>query len=140
VSVFLRWGVFGILGFAAILYAYNASKRIAARHAAQPAVVNVSAAPNAAASTPAAAAAVAVPPHCEVELLVARRALEMRAQGEPIDRLLRIQEIAWQEPQGRRDRLTQVATKWFNLQGPLPAPESLRTAVLSDCSRANPAP
>ncbi len=27
-SVFLRWGIFGILGVAALLYAYNASKRL----------------------------------------------------------------------------------------------------------------
>ena len=30
-SVFLRWGVFGILGVAALLYAYNANKRLAER-------------------------------------------------------------------------------------------------------------
>ncbi len=34
-SVFLRWGIFGILGVAALLYAYNASKRMAERHARQ---------------------------------------------------------------------------------------------------------
>jgi hypothetical protein len=34
-SVFLRWGIFGILGVAALLYAYNASKRLAEAHAAQ---------------------------------------------------------------------------------------------------------
>ena len=28
-SVFLRWGVFGILAVAALIYAYNASKRLA---------------------------------------------------------------------------------------------------------------
>ena len=28
-SVFLRWGIFGILGVAGLMYAYNASKRMA---------------------------------------------------------------------------------------------------------------
>jgi len=34
-SVFLRWGIFGILGVAALLYAYNASKHFAQSHAAK---------------------------------------------------------------------------------------------------------
>ena len=32
-SVFLRWGIFGILGFAGLMYAYNASKQMAAKRA-----------------------------------------------------------------------------------------------------------
>ena len=34
-SVFLRWGIFGILGFAGLMYAYNASKQMAAKRAAR---------------------------------------------------------------------------------------------------------
>ena len=34
-SVFLRWGIFGILGVAALVYAYNASKSMAEKRAAR---------------------------------------------------------------------------------------------------------
>src|SRR5262245_47528127 len=98
-SVFLRWGVFGILGVAALMYAYNASKRMADAHAAKtppPAAVEQPAAP-APAEEPAREAAAAsapapepppstAPPHCEHELLVAQKAIEMRRQGAPLDR------------------------------------------------------
>src|SRR5262245_23127770 len=101
-SVFLRWGVFGILGVAALLYAYNASKRLAESHVNQapPAAAQAvepqaqaeavadeaapPAAPNPAPETPRATA----PPHCEAELVVAQRAIELRKQGAPLDRVL----------------------------------------------------
>ena len=150
-SVFLRWGVFGILGVAALLYAYNASKRMAQAHAERPvptapadtaAPANTSAAPlpqpqQIPAAAPAAAPAPAAPARCEAELAVARRAIEMRNQGEPLDRLLRIQEIAWQEPAARRQRLEKVATRWFNYQGDF-LPAALRIAVINDCMQASP--
>jgi hypothetical protein len=71
--------------------------------------------------------------------VVAQRALEARRQGEPIDRLLRIQEIAFQEG-ARRQRLEKVATQWYQLEGPEPIPEALSIAVISDCVRFSPAP
>jgi hypothetical protein len=142
-SVFLRWGIFGILGVAALLYAYNASKRMAARHVAEPP-------PAAVAATSDDAEAVApvapvepprtVSPHCEIELIVARRALLARRQSEPLDRLLRIQEIAWQEPLERRQRLEKVATEWYRSEGDEPVPDALRVAVISACEKASPAP
>ena len=153
-SVFLRWGVFGILGVAALLYAYNASKRLAGSHATRAAPMSAPA--QAPASPPAADAAgqesragppvAAVAPEvatdvsatCEAELVVARRALEMRKQGAPLDRVLRMQEIAWQESAERRARLGKVATRWFNYEGDF-RPETLRIAVLNDC-RASPVP
>jgi hypothetical protein len=146
-SVFLRWGIFGILGFAALLYAYNASKRMAERHAVQ---VATQPAPAPAAATPAVVPAPAVsqpatepvqkaPAHCEAELLVAQRALDARKQSEPLDRLLRIQEIAWQEPPARRQRLEKVATDWFNREGDW-LPEALRIAVISNCIEFSPKP
>ena len=61
-------------------------------------------------------------------------ALEARRQGQPIDRLLRIQEIAFQEPR-RRQRLETVAVRWYQLEGDEPIPEALRIAVISDCER-----
>jgi len=143
-SVFLRWGIFGILGVAALVYAYNVSKDMASKRAAHAAPVKVEtpsepaepvAAPAREAATPVTTAA----PHCEAELAVAQRALQARRQGEPIDRLLRIQEIAFQEPP-RRALLEHVAMTWYQLDGDDPTPEALRIAVISDCMRFSPAP
>jgi hypothetical protein len=148
-SVFLRWGIFGILGFAALLYAYNASKRMAERHAEQvatqpapapaPVAVAPAVAPALAVSQPAAVPVQKAPAYCEAELVVAQRALDARKQGEPLDRLLRIQEIAWQEPPARRQRLEKVATEWFNREGDW-LPEALRIAVVSNCIEFSPNP
>jgi hypothetical protein len=139
-SVFLRWGVFGILGVAALLYAYNASKRLAEAHAARPSPV---AAPDSAAPvsaiTPPPVEAPAAPPRCEEELAVAERAIDMRKHGDPLDRVLRIQEIAWQESPTRRARLELVATQWFNREGGI-APSALRAVVVNDCQQHPPAP
>jgi|SRR5688572_840606 len=149
-SVFLRWGVFGILGVAALLYAYNASKRLAESHAAnQPAAQAPATAPPveetvaeeepAPAPAPAEPAAPAVPAQCEAELQVAQRAIDMRNQGAPLDRVLRIQEIAWQEQPRQRERLEKVATRWFGYAGEF-SPAALRIAVLNDCEQALQAP
>ncbi len=150
-SVFLRWGIFGILAFAGLMYAYNASKSLAARRAANaPAATtvpnaepasDVSAAPEAApAPAPAPSARDANDPRlCEAELVVAQHALTARADGVPLDRLLRIQEIAFQEPV-RRARLEKVATYWFGFDGPVPSPDALRVGVYSECKRASSAP
>ncbi|MEO8019557.1 MAG: hypothetical protein ABI769_17235 [Pseudomonadota bacterium] len=144
-SVFLRWGIFGILGFAGLMYAYNASKHIAEKRAERATTVAVTAQP-----APAAGPRVAEPPtpapkpptatpQCEAELVVAQRALDARHDGDPLDRLLRIQEIAFQDPV-RRARLEKVATRWFTLTGAEPIPDALRAAVLSDCVRSSSAP
>jgi hypothetical protein len=142
VSVFLRWGIFGILGFAALMYAYNASKRMAEKHSTRdPPAAAVSDPREAATPGPESSSAPSstTPPHCQAELLVARRALEARREGEPLDRLLRIQEIAWQE-QPRRRRLEEVATRWYGLEGEEPIPEALSIRVVSDCVHFSPAP
>ena len=132
-SVFLRWGIFGILSVAGLLYAYNASKSMAERRAARDtpdtAVTARPSEPEPEAVVPAAE------PQCAEELLVAERALAARAMDSPLDRLLRIQEIAFQEPP-RRARLEKVATFWFNLKGEEPNPEDLRVAVISNCVKA----
>jgi len=148
VSVFLRWGIFGIIGFAALMYAYNASKRMAEKHSAQPVAAvseQVAAEPEPAAEpaaelAPATTPASTAPPHCQAELVVAQRALEARREGVPLDRLLRIQEIAWQEPAMRRQRLEEVATRWYGLEGEEPVPEALSIRVVSDCVHFSPAP
>src|SRR3954462_7199297 len=97
-SVFLRWGIFGILGVAALVYAYNASKRMAAAHARS---APVSTAPVVQVAAPAAQAemhearpsiSLQPPPaataECEAELVVAQHAIEMHQQGAPLDRVL----------------------------------------------------
>ena len=142
-SVFLRWGIFGILATAGLLYAYNASKRMAENRAARSAPdtsVTADVPPGAAvadvavASTPPAAAP-ATEPQCEEELVVAERAIHAQAQGEPLDRLLRIQEIAFQDPP-RRARLEKVAIYWFELKGAEPDDEELRKTVIGNCLKA----
>ena len=151
-GVFLRWGVFGILSVAGLMYAYNASKRMAEKHSAQPVPAvseEVSATPETAAEsapepTPTSAAASApastTAPHCQAELVVAQRALDARREGVPLDRLLRIQEIAWQEPEVRRRRLEEVAKRWYEMEGEEPVPEALSIRVISDCVHFSPAP
>jgi hypothetical protein len=136
VSVFLRWGIFGILGVAGLMYAYNASKQMAAKRTTKvvPVVVETERP-----AEPVREAFANTPAHCEAELVVAQRALAARAEGWPLDRLLRIQEIAFQEPV-RRQRLVEVATFWFQHEGPEPIPEALRVGVISYCVRTSPAP
>jgi hypothetical protein len=152
-SVFLRWGIFGILGVAALLYAYNASKHFAQSHAAKPKVAAVqpasapaaeeSAEPEAPSSEPAtpavAEAPASAPAHCETELEVAQRAIDLKKDGEPLDRVLRMQQIAWEEVPARRERLEKVATRWYGYEGSF-EPAALRIAVLSDCQQSAPAP
>jgi len=137
VSVFLRWGIFGILAFAGLMYAYNASKRMAERRQAQPAAV--------AAAKPEAASAsggdqVAVTPACQEELDVALAAMKARREGEPVDRLLRIQIIAFQSDPKRRERLESVARKWFAWVGAEPDADAIRDTALRDCWKFSPAP
>jgi hypothetical protein len=149
-SVFLRWGIFGILAVAGLIYAYNASKKLAEiRSKERPAAVqsrgasesDTETATDDDESTGAEDAPVAgISVHCAAELEVARRALQARRDGEPLDRLLRIPEIAWQEPPARRERLAKVATDWFNLEGEVPIPAEFRNSVISDCERVSPAP
>lgn len=146
-SVFLRWGIFGILAVAGLVYAYNASKRMAEKHAVQPAtavsdgsVAELAAEPERASASISTVSAPTAPPHCQAELVVAQRALDARRKGEPLDRLLRIQEIAWQEPITRRNRLEAVATRWYELEGEDPIPEALSIRVISDCVHFSPAP
>lgn len=144
-SVFLRWGIFGILGVAGLMYAYNASKQMAAKRAARlvPAAVETvqpaGPRPEAQVAPSPIPVATTAPPHCEAELVVAQRALAARAEGQPLDRLLRIQEIAFQESV-RRQRLEKVATYWFQHEGPAPIPEALRLGVISNCVMTSPAP
>jgi hypothetical protein len=144
-SVFLRWGVFGILSVAAMLYAYNASKRLAENRRPPPAqVVSESDADDAEVAdveeeeaAPARESEPALPEDCEEERQVAERALKMRRDGEPLDRLLRIDRIAFQSDAARRARLESVARQWFGREGRDPDATALRNEVLRDCRKAS---
>lgn len=134
---------------AALLYAYNASKRMAERHAQQappaaqaaaaPAGSNPPAAPRetVVAQAPPVEPVPAVPAHCETELAIARRAIEARKTGEPVDRLLRMQEIAFESSPARRERFEKVALRYFNYTSEF-EPDALRIAVVSDCESSSP--
>jgi hypothetical protein len=140
-GVFLRWGVFGILAVAALVYAYNALGRLADRHVAAPAAAVVPAA-RTSEDVPAARASDnpsltpderdAIPAHCQVELDIARRAAEAHSIGEPLDRVLRIQEIAWEKDEKLRARYAELATHWFNEPGPVDAAR-IRREVVKRC-------
>ena len=148
-GVFLRWGVFGILAVAGLMYAYNASKKLAEnRQAAKSEAVAAESATEAEAAEAEAidepVAAIerraGIPEHCEVELFVAMRALDARRDGDPLDRLLRIQEIAFVDDAALRERRTQVATRWFSLEGEPPPMQVVIDEVVSDCRKFRPAP
>ena len=146
-GVFLRWGIFGILAVAALVYAYNTLGRLAERHRAAPAngvTAPVRPAGDSSSSTTASDAPAAptpqaerdaIPAHCAVELDIARRAAESRSIGEPLDRLLRIQEIAWEKDEKLRERYTQLATRWYNEPGSVDAAR-LRRDVVAACVNA----
>jgi hypothetical protein len=145
VGVFLRWGIFGIIAVAALFYAYNALGHLADRRKTTPAAAvappaqpaEYPPASRAAETTVAQDEAGDVPERCAVELDIARRAAGSRSIGEPLDRVLRIQEIAWQKDEKLRVRYTQIATRWYGEPGPVDAAR-LRRDVLSAC--VNPTP
>ncbi len=152
-GVFLRWGVFGILAVAALVYAYNASKSLADKRGAKPVpVVSQEESPDEEDAEPEDGAEPDVssdldgdeeqemPAVCEEERLVAERALKYRRDGEPFDRLLRIQQIAFQEDAQRRARLEAVARQGYAREGRDPNAAALRREVLSDCRKFRPAP
>ena len=128
-TVFLRWGVFGILSVAALLYAYNASKDIAKRR--PPPAVAAGPRPDDAQPLP----ATPLSAGCEVEVVVAQRAIEARDAGDPLDRLLRTSEIAFEADQARRERLTRVAERWFGHTEAI-GPFSVRRVAAAECATA----
>ncbi len=126
-SPFLRWGIFAIVAVAALWYAYNASKDVTERPP-KPPLGSPSVAGGTAAQPPPLSAV------CQVELTVAMNARAARANGDPLDRLLRTQEIAFESDPARRDRLTGIARRWFEIEGDVD-PTMLRSAVSSECEQ-----
>jgi hypothetical protein len=144
--VFLRWGVFGILAVAALVYAYNASKRLADSRQPQESGSQVqSARPDVASEPPSADDAASnklgeeIPGHCDTELQVAARALQAKRSGEPLDRVLRAQIIAFESDPLRRQRLEEVARTWYAWEGAEPDPDSMRSRVVDQCRQLTPA-
>jgi hypothetical protein len=136
-GVFLRWGSFGIIATAALIYAYNALGHLADRRLAAPAAAIAPPAVTPAKPAPARSPLLpstedAIPERCRVELDIARRAVESHSIGEPLDRLLRIQEIAWQEDAKMREQFTKLATRWYNEPAPVDAAR-LRRDVVTGC-------
>ena len=132
-GVFLRWGIFGILAVAGLVYAYNASKKLSENRRASPAA-------QAQAQGAAGGPQVVVPPDCEAELVVAELALDARRDGETFDRLLRNQQIAFVNDDKQRARLANVARRWYDLEGAEPSPEALSATVVDECRKFTPAP
>ncbi len=143
-TVFLRWGVFGILAVAALVYAYNASKRLAVNRSAEPA--RVAATPDGDSEsvditqTTSAEAPVQVPEQCQDELRVAERALEARREQMPLDKLLRVRLIVFEKDPVRRQRLEKVAADWYLLEGDEPSTAAMRREVVADCEQVTQAP
>jgi hypothetical protein len=142
-GVFLRWGVFGIFVVAALLYAYNASKGLAEQRQQSKVAVRPQASEPHSPRVQEQAGAEVVPepsPECAEELQVAELALAARRDNEPVDRLLRHQSIAFQPDLKRRQRLENVARKWFEKSGAEPDAADMRLAVLRECWLFSPAP
>jgi hypothetical protein len=162
--VFLRWGIFGIIAVAALIYAYNALGHLADRRKLPPAAEVAPLArglneqplarrlneqppapdpapeqqpPAGETRTTAVRVEPGIPPRCAIELDIARRAAESHSIGEPLDRVLRIQEIAWQKDEKLRARYTQIATRWYGEPGPVDAGR-LHRDVVAACVDATP--
>jgi len=140
-GVFLRWGIFGIIAVAALVYAYNSLGRLSDRRKAASAAASEASpvardpADGTVSSEPEPAAPDerdAIPAHCQVELDIARRAAEAHSIGEPLDRVLRIQEIAWEKDEKLRTRYAELATHWYNEPGPVDGAR-LRRDVVTRC-------
>ena len=142
-GVFLRWGVFGIIVVAALIYAYNASKDLTERRQQSKAAVSSQQGEPQSPEDEDPAGGESVPeatPQCEEEFQVAELALSARRDNQPFDRLSRHQLIAFQADPKRRQRLEDVARKWFEKSGTEPEAASMRQAVLRECWLFSPAP
>jgi hypothetical protein len=137
-GVFLRWGIFGILAVAGLVYAYNASKKLTENRRAP--VAQTQGQPGLAPAGPEGAAPVVIPPDCEAERDVAELALAARRDGVTFDRLLRNPQIAFVNDARQRARLANVARRWYDIEGVEPSPEALSATVVDECRKFTPAP
>ena len=141
-SVFLRWGVFGIIAFAALMYAYNTGKRVSERREARAATSAPAPASESNSSTPSQSSesyapvdyGPPVPDECAAELAVAKRAREAHNQKEPYDRVLRMQEIVFAEERRKR-RLETIANYFYYMENE-PQPADMNRYVNRYCYRS----
>ncbi len=112
-GVFLRWGVFGILTVAALMYAFHANQRLAKERGAADQASGV----------------------CEAELQVARRALEAADEGRPLDEVLDELRVDPDDDEERRERLESVAEHWYSYDGDEMDPADLRRTVRVACRK-----
>jgi hypothetical protein len=110
-GIFLRWGVFGILVIAALMYAYHANRRLARQR------------------PPAAE----IPEICVAEIEVARLALEAAGEGEKLHQVFQSPLIADEEDEELRERLESVAADWYTYDGEEMEAAELRREVLAEC-------
>ncbi|MCB1623543.1 MAG: hypothetical protein KDI32_03065 [Pseudomonadales bacterium] len=140
-TVFLRWGAFALLSIAALIYAYRVNERsddIRARLTQQLAVRRAANAERERRTAPVDQRTAATPldplsPACEEELQVAIGAARSATAGEPLDRVLRQERIAWQGDPPRKARLTAAAQLGYSLAEKSVA--DIRRAIAAGCPR-----
>ncbi len=110
-GVFLRWGVFGILVIAALMYAYHANRRLAQQRPA----------------------AAEIPEACAAEIAVAQLALDAAGEGEKLHEVFQAPVIDDEEDEELRERLESVAAYWYTYDGEELEPAELRRVVLDEC-------
>lgn len=110
-GVFLRWGLFGILIIAALMYAYNANRRLAQQRAP----------------------AAEIPEICAAEIEIAQLAVAAAAEGEKLHEVLQSPLVADKEDEELRDRLESVAAYWYTYDGEELEKRELRRVVLDEC-------
>ncbi|HPF25354.1 MAG TPA: hypothetical protein P5528_13520 [Steroidobacteraceae bacterium] len=137
-TVFLRWGVFGLLAISALIYAYRVNERsddIRTRleeRADEQRRKDARSLP--APVDPAAAVLpenVADSAKCAEAVQLALDAAAAARAGEPLDRVLRQARIAWQEDQVRKAELATAAELGYSLADT--PPEDIRGVVIEGC-------
>lgn len=137
-TVFLRWGAFGLLAISALIYAYRVNERsddIRARLEERADQRRMEAARSLAAPVDRAAGSlpekIADSAKCTEVVQVALDAAAAAQASEPLDRVLRQTRIAWQEDPVRKAELAAAAERGYSLAD-MPA-EDIRRVVAEDC-------
>jgi hypothetical protein len=123
-TVFLRWGVFALLATAALIYAYRVNERsgdIAARLDAQRANATLPSTANPSPENADATSGKATPKAriapldaaCRPVLRAVQLGVEGAARGEPLDRVLRHSDIAFEADERQQRQLAAAATRAY---------------------------
>ncbi len=138
-TVFLRWGVFGLLAISALIYAYRVNERsddirlqleqrAEQRRAAERELREAARRDVEFSDKPAIASLSSA---CEEAVQVAVDAAAAAKAGQPLDRVLRQERIAWQDEPVRKQRLAVAARLGYSLHGQDGA--AIRRAVADEC-------